>query len=227
MGNGDLRHFGGRIADSTICVESRADSTKSADFCVESGVDSSVESIADSTKKAESTLDSTIFTNQFFPAKHFAKNFAKSNNFTKSQKSLPNTILIALGGNLKNPIATFKSLFFKLKRNAKIRILQTSPIYKNPPFGFCNQPFFYNATMLLATKMCLLEFYAFIFYVERIFGRGRIRAFKNAPRVIDIDIIFFNDIFLRSTKLNIPHPQWQRRQSVLIPLLFQVNYKGF
>lgn len=143
-----------------------------------------------------------------------------------STKFLPNTTIIALGGNLKSPIRTFKSLFLKLKQNAKIRILSTSPIYKNPPFGFHNQPFFYNATMLLATSMCLMEFYAFIFYMERIFGRGRIRAFRNAPRTLDIDIIFFNDIFMKSTKLNIPHTQWQGRDSVLIPLIYQVNYKG-
>lgn len=143
-----------------------------------------------------------------------------------STKFLPNTTIIALGGNLKSPIRTFKSLFLKLRQNAKIRILSTSPIYKNPPFGYANQPFFYNATMLLATSMCLVEFYAFIFYMERIFGRGRIRAFKNAPRTLDIDIIFFNDIFMKSTKLNIPHTQWQGRNSVLIPLIYQVNYKG-
>ena len=143
-----------------------------------------------------------------------------------SRKTLPNTTIIALGGNLKSPIHTFKMLFLKFRRNAKIRILSTSPIYKNPPFGFCNQPFFYNATMLLATSMCLMEFYAFIFYMERVFGRGRIRAFKNAPRTLDIDIIFFNDIVMRSAKLNIPHTQWQGRSSVLIPLIYQVNYKG-
>ncbi len=140
--------------------------------------------------------------------------------------TLPNTTIIALGGNLKSPIRTFKSLFLKLRQNGRIRILSTSPIYKNPPFGFHNQPFFYNATMLLATSMCLVEFYAFIFYMERIFGRGRIRAFKNAPRTLDIDIIFFNDIFMRSGKLNIPHTQWFGRNSVLIPLIYQVNYKG-
>ena len=164
---------------------------------------------------------STILQNRFFPAKNTSR-FAES-----SKKFLPNTALIALGANLKNPIHTFKSLFTKLARNAKIHILATSPIYKNPPFGFRNQPFFYNATALLATKMCLLEFYAFIFYLERIFGRTRKRAFKNAPRALDIDIIFFNDIFMRSAKLNIPHPHWRNRPSVVVPLLFQVNYKGF
>lgn len=168
--------------------------------------------------------------NPFFPMKW--KDSAKFVDSAKRKDSakkapLPNTTIISIGANLKNPLRTFKMLFLKMKRNAKIHILSTSPIFKNPPFGYHNQPFFYNATMLLATKMCLLEFYAFIFYMERIFGRGRIRAFKNAARSLDIDIIFFNDIFLKSHKLNIPHKHWKERISVVIPLLYQVNYKGF
>lgn len=170
-------------------------------------------------KKRKST-ESKLICNNFYPVK--SPQIRKIHNGA----FLPNTTIIALGANLKSPLYTFMAFFHKLTQNAKIHILQTSPIYKNPPFGYANQPFFYNATMLLATSMCLMEFYAFIFYMERIFGRGRIRAFKNAPRTLDIDIIFFNDIFMRSTKLNIPHPQWQNRASVLIPLLYQANYKG-
>lgn len=74
--------------------------------------------------------------------------------------------------------------------------------------------------------MYLLELYRFVFYIERIFGRKRQREFKNAPRILDIDIVFFNDTFIRSKKLNIPHIHWQERESVLIPLLYQVYYKG-
>lgn len=185
-----------------------------------------------------SANESQLICNAFYPTKFSEsarfphdsrKDSHDSHKITREshhKNTLPNTTIITLGGNLKSPIRTFKSLFLKLRQNAKIRILQTSPIYKNPPFGYANQPFFYNATMLLATSMCLVEFYAFIFYMERIFGRGRIRAFKNAPRTLDIDIIFFNDIFMRSTKLNIPHTQWFGRSSVLIPLIYQVNYKG-
>ena len=180
--------------------------------------------------------ETKLICNNFYPTRLPRLAFSKSRNDGAdsapqirkiySGTFLPNTTIIALGANLKNPIRTFRAFFHKLAQNARIRILQTSPIYKNPPFGYANQPFFYNATMLLATSMCLIEFYAFIFYMERNYGRGRIRAFKNAPRTLDIDIIFFNDIFMRSTKLNIPHPQWQNRASVLLPLLYQANYKG-
>ena len=193
--------------------------SKNARFTRESKRCKSNEKLIGETKKREST-ESKLICDNFYPT--------KSPQIRKicANKSLPNTTIIALGANLKNPLRTFRAFFHKLTQNAKIHILQTSPIYKNPPFGYANQPFFYNATMLLATSMCLMEFYAFIFYMERIFGRGRIRTFKNAPRTLDIDIIFFNDIFMRSTKLNIPHPQWQNRASVLLPLFYQANYKG-
>ena len=216
----------------------------SANFVSESKHDKftrkSSEKLIGESKKREST-ESKLICNNFYPFNNrlprlafFGKSrndgvdSAKSPQIRKicANKSLPNTTIIALGANLKSPLRTFRAFFHKLTQNAKIHILQTSPIYKNPPFGYANQPFFYNATMLLATSMCLMEFYAFIFYMERIFGRGRIRAFKNAPRTLDIDIIFFNDIFMRSTKLNIPHPQWQNRASVLLPLFYQANYKG-
>lgn len=155
-----------------------------------------------------------IICTKFFPSK-------------KKDSILQNLAIISLGGNLNNPIKTFKALFSMLNNNKNISILSTSPIYKNPPFGFKEQNLFYNATMLLSTRLYLLEFYRLIFYLERRFGRGRKRAFKNAPRTLDIDIIFFNNIFLRSKKLNIPHLHYQERNSVLIPLLYQVNYKGF
>lgn len=155
-----------------------------------------------------------IICNKYFPSK-------------KTDSTIHNLVLLSLGANLNNPIKTFMSLFRSFRNNKNISILSTSPIYKNPPFGFKNQNMFYNVTILLSTRLYLLELYKLIFYLERRFGRARKRAFKNAPRSLDIDIIFFNNLFLRSKKLNIPHLHWQERNSVLIPLLYQVNYKGF
>lgn len=157
-----------------------------------------------------------IVTNSFFPFANKSKNVY-----------LQNISILSIGGNLKNPIKTFLHLIRKLRLNRNITLISTSPIYKNPPFGYTKQRDFYNSTIILSTNMCLIEFYRFVFYTERIFGRGRKREFKNAPRILDIDILFFNDIFIRSEKLNIPHLHWNKRDSVLIPLLYQVNYKGF
>lgn len=156
-----------------------------------------------------------IIINSFFP-------FINKN----TNIQLQNISILSIGGNLNNPINTFLKFFRKLYLNKNIQLISTSPIYKNPPFGYTMQKDFYNSTIILSTNMCLIEFYRFIFYMERIFGRPRKRAFKNAPRTLDIDILFFNDIFIRNKKLNIPHLYWNKRDSVLIPLLYQVNYKG-
>lgn len=158
-----------------------------------------------------------IIYNSFFP---FKCNLSKNIN-------LQNASIIGIGGNLGNPIKTFISLFHKLNANINISLISTSPIYKNPPFGYLKQDYFYNATIILYTKLCLIEFYSLVFYLERTFGRGRIREFKNAPRILDIDIIFFNDTFIRNSKINIPHLHWHTRNSVLVPLMYQAYQKEF
>lgn len=140
--------------------------------------------------------------------------------------ALQNLTILSIGANLGNPIASFMRLLRSWRRNPTLKILSTSPIYKNPPFGFRNQRDFYNITLLLGTSMCLRDFYRFIFYTERVFGRERKRAFRNAPRTLDIDIIFFNDIFTRLPWLNIPHLLWSERESVLIPLFYQFHHKA-
>lgn len=161
-------------------------------------------------------MQEEIICNQYFPFKrHYLT------------RRLQNSSIISIGGNLGSPIKTFISLFKKLDSNVNIALISTSPIYKNPPFGYLKQDYFYNATILLFTNLCLIEFYNLIFYLERSFGRSRIREFKNAPRILDIDILFFNDIFIRNVKINIPHLHWYNRKSVIVPLMYQVYYKGF
>lgn len=111
-----------------------------------------------------------------------------------------------------------EKVFCYIDSHRKIDILQTSPIYKNPPFGYVEQNDFYNAIIFCQSSLNLIELFRFIFYVERRFGRGRKRKFKNAPRNIDIDIIFFNDLNLRLPHLQIPHIHYKQRISVMLPL---------
>lgn len=102
-------------------------------------------------------------------------------------------------------------------------LLATSPILHNPPFGYTNQPYFYNATITLATSLSVVELFARVFYLERRFGRGRKRAFKNAPRTLDIDIIFYDKVIIKRPYLTIPHHGFRTRDSVLLPLGFMLK----
>jgi 2-amino-4-hydroxy-6-hydroxymethyldihydropteridine diphosphokinase len=104
-----------------------------------------------------------------------------------------------------------------LKRGKVLDVLCTSPILKNPPFGFENQNDFYNAVIIVKTDLNPINLLKFVLRVEQFFKRDR--AFENSPRTLDIDIIFYDKISIDKRDLTIPHPEYYKRESVLIPLM--------
>jgi 2-amino-4-hydroxy-6-hydroxymethyldihydropteridine diphosphokinase len=90
-------------------------------------------------------------------------------------------------------------------------------ILKNPPFGYTDQDDFFNSIIVLKTSLEPMAFLAYLMRVEKKFGRKR--SFANAPRTLDLDIIFFDNRVVNLEKLNIPHLEWFKRESVLIPLM--------
>ncbi|AFI06231.1 2-amino-4-hydroxy-6-hydroxymethyldihydropteridine diphosphokinase [Helicobacter cetorum] len=140
---------------------------------------------------------------------------------SKSGVCFSNRVVLGIGGNIKSPLKTLERCYLWLKNHSGIGRLLTSPIYLNPPFGYTQQPTFYNATIVLRTYLSLREFFALVFYIERRFGRKRKRDFKDAPRTLDIDILAFNKVVLNQAYLTLPHPKWHERESVLVPLALQ------
>ncbi len=126
-------------------------------------------------------------------------------------------VLVGIGGNIGDSINRFQKLFLRMERDNNIQIISTSPILKNPPFGYLEQDDFFNGLILIETKLYPLKFLNKILYLEKRFGRKR--TFKNAPRTLDIDIIFFDNFIIKTPSLNIPHRDWQNRDSVVIPLI--------
>ena len=110
----------------------------------------------------------------------------------------------------------FKKLFLFLKSHPKIDVSDTSYLYKNPPFGYLEQNDFINSVMIISTSFAPMELLNFLLYTEKKFNRKR--SFKNAPRTLDLDIIMYNNIKLNNKRLNIPHPFFKQRDSVLLPL---------
>lgn len=136
---------------------------------------------------------------------------------------LPNQAVCGIGGNLGPSLQIFDLLFFYLQRHPKIAINSTSYIYNNKAFGHTNQPNFYNASLVLQTSLCLRGIFSFFFYLERRFGRPRKRDFKNSPRTLDLDLIFFNNKKLKLDHIELPHKDYTNRPSVLEPLRFQLG----
>jgi len=126
--------------------------------------------------------------------------------------------LIGVGGNIGNVKRRFKKVALLLRSHPKVRLIATAPLLKNPPFGYTDQPFFYNTLFLVDTDLPPKALLHFLLRLERRFKR--VRTFKNAPRTLDLDIIFYDDVKLNSSELTIPHPHWHQRESVIIPLTF-------
>jgi 2-amino-4-hydroxy-6-hydroxymethyldihydropteridine diphosphokinase len=135
------------------------------------------------------------------------------------------TIILGIGGNIGNTIIRFKKLYKMLYKNSSFKLIQSSIILKNPPFGYLNQNDFYNAIIVIKTNFNPKKILSFTQSLEKRFKRKR--AFKNSPRTLDIDIIFIKKghqhLYINQPNLIVPHPKWFQRNSVLIPLQSLIN----
>ncbi|MEA3288602.1 MAG: 2-amino-4-hydroxy-6-hydroxymethyldihydropteridine diphosphokinase [Campylobacterota bacterium] len=155
--------------------------------------------------------DLTLYFNDLYPYKN------------SNQKSIKkNLVTVGVGGNVGDVMQRFKKLFHAFNEDGRFSIVATSPILKNPPFGYLKQDYFYNSIIILKTDLSAkASLRAFQRYELRF---KRIRTFQDAPRTLDIDIIFYNKIKLNTEELTIPHKGYKNRDSVLIPLTFLKDY---
>jgi 2-amino-4-hydroxy-6-hydroxymethyldihydropteridine diphosphokinase len=117
---------------------------------------------------------------------------------------LSTDIYLGLGGNLGDPPATFRHALNHLAEHAQI--IGVSKLYRSKPYGFSDQPDFYNA----AARISRLQ------DVEQKLGKKVIR--ENGPRIIDLDLLLYGDDTLNLPDLQLPHPGILERDFVLRPL---------
>ncbi len=96
------------------------------------------------------------------------------------------------------------------------KVLDKSSIYETAPWGHADQPYFLNRILKVEVSIQPIEVMKNVLKIEETMGRKR--TFRNASRIIDIDIIFFGEMILQSPALTIPHPEMQNRRFVLVPL---------
>lgn len=125
-------------------------------------------------------------------------------------------LTIGIGGNIGDVKRRFQHLLVKLRKDKRVTVLQTSLILKNPPFGFKDQDDFFNAVIVLKVNFLPRECLHYLMRLEKQFSRKR--TFANAPRTLDLDILFFDNRVIKTNNLTIPHTHWSTRSSVLIPL---------
>lgn len=96
------------------------------------------------------------------------------------------------------------------------KIIRQSHLYQTAAWGKTDQPDFINQVVIVDTRLSAAEAMNAILIIEK--NMGRIRTLKNAPRIIDIDILFFNKETIKTKLLTVPHPLLQQRRFVLVPL---------
>jgi len=123
---------------------------------------------------------------------------------------------IGIGGNIGDVQRRFEHLLVALRREKRVELVKTSLILKNPPFGYVDQDDFLNSIIILRTSMTPKKLLNYLLHLEKKFGRKR--SFENAPRTLDLDMIFFDNRVINTPSLTLPHPSWSQRESVVIPL---------
>ena len=124
--------------------------------------------------------------------------------------------VVGVGGNVGDVKRRFEHLFYAIQKDKRVKLTQTSLILKNPPFGFTDQADFFNSIIVLQVSMQPFAFLDYLHRLEKKFARKR--SFANAPRTLDLDIIFFDNRVIKTDRLIVPHADWSNRESVIIPL---------
>ena len=127
-----------------------------------------------------------------------------------------NTAYVALGANLDDPAATVRAAFAALANLPDSRIVHCSSLYRTAPVGIADQPEFINAVAELETSLAPEALLDALLEIEQRFGR--IRAERNGPRTLDLDLLLYNDQYLDLPRLTLPHPRLHLRAFVLQPL---------
>jgi len=126
-----------------------------------------------------------------------------------------NKAYLLTGGNLGNRLNNLSDAR-KLIEQYCGKIVQQSAIYKTAAWGFTDQPDFYNQALEIQTELHPKRLMQTLLTIEGQMGRKR--EIKFGPRIIDIDILLFNDEIIQQPHLAIPHPRLHERRFALTPL---------
>jgi 2-amino-4-hydroxy-6-hydroxymethyldihydropteridine diphosphokinase len=121
---------------------------------------------------------------------------------------------VALGANIGDREANLRRALAELSRLGTVEAV--SSFYDTAPVGYDDQPRFLNAACRLQTDLLPEDLLAALKGIEARMGRAA--AVRNGPRVIDLDILLYDDLIVKTPRLEIPHPCLHERAFVLRPL---------
>ena len=126
-----------------------------------------------------------------------------------------NRTYLLLGSNMGNSKIQLSKAIPDIEKKIGI-IKRRSGLYQTAAWGKTDQPDFLNQVVIVDTGLTAVQTMQTILAIEK--KMGRVRTKKNAPRIIDIDILFFGKEVIAEKDLVVPHPAIQLRRFVLVPL---------
>lgn len=127
-----------------------------------------------------------------------------------------NLVVLSLGSNLGDKLENIRKAIALVHQKAGT-VIKVSRLYETPAWGFNGDPF-YNCALTLHTTHEAAEILDRILGIEKEMGRERTDAEGYQPRLIDIDLIAFNEDIISDANLSVPHPHMQDRLFVLLPM---------
>lgn len=123
---------------------------------------------------------------------------------------------LGLGGNIGDPVAAMAEALSCIDGRTDSRVVSVSPVYRTPPWGVTDQPWFFNAAAEIETRLEPEALLDAALETER--RLKRVRRERWGPRVIDIDILAIEGVEAHEGRLTLPHPRMTERAFVMVPL---------
>ncbi len=127
---------------------------------------------------------------------------------------MSHTVYLSLGTNQGDRLANVRGAISRF--HPKLTLVGLSPLYETEPWGYEDQPDFLNMVSKVTTNLPAADLIDFLKGIEA--DMGRRATFRYGPRIIDLDILFYDDLVLEGERVTIPHPRMEGRAFVLAPL---------
>ncbi len=127
----------------------------------------------------------------------------------------PNLAWIGLGANLGDAVAALAWALEQLHTRPQVQVQRASSLYRSAPVD-ASGPDYVNAVAELSTTLAPQALLECLQALE--LAAGRQRPYHNAPRTLDLDILWFGQQHISTPTLTVPHPRWHQRAFVLLPL---------
>ncbi len=130
--------------------------------------------------------------------------------------SMQNQVTLALGSNIGDKKLNIENCIAMI-HDSVATVVKTSKLYESPAWGFEGEAF-YNCAILVNTHLSPVQILDRVLEIEKILGRNRLDIVGYQSRIIDIDVIAFNDEVIVEEHLFVPHPKMEDRLFVLLPM---------